>query len=103
MNVGEYGQIFRFNAYQDISATTPTLVLEPRIGTAIERTVTDGVIIPSASITVNGQTFNGNEYIEYTIKEGDLPFAGRWRAKLKLKYSPTKELVTDYQRFTVLP
>lgn len=103
MNVGEYGQVFRFNRYEDISATTPTLILEPRIGTAIERTTADGVTIPTSTKVIDGETFTANQYIEYVIKEGDLTFAGRWRAKLKMKYSPTKELITDYQRFTVLP
>ena len=102
MNVGEYGQFFRFNVGQDISATTPTLILQPRVGDAIERTIPD-VTIPTSAIVVNGQTFNANEYAEYVVKEGDLKVSGRWRAKLKAKFSATKELVTDYQRFTVMP
>lgn len=102
MNVNEYGQLFRFNAFTDISSTTPTLILEPRVGECIERTIPD-ISIPAATITVNGQTFNANEYVEYVVQEGDLTYAGRWRAKLKTLYSPTKELISDWQRFTVMP
>ena len=103
LNVYEYGNVFRFNAGTDISATTPTLILEPRYGKALEKTVTDGVTIPVVDVTVNGVTFLQNEYVEYTFKDGDLTIDGRWRAKLKAKFSPTKELITNYQRFTVMP
>ena len=103
MNVGEYGNIFRFNVNSDISAATPTLILEPRFGTALKLTTIDGVTIPTSDIAVNGQTFLANQYVEYIIKEDDLNYAGRWRAKLKAKFSDTKELITDYQRFTVMP
>lgn len=103
MNVGEYGQVFRFNAFQDISSGTPTLKLRPKYGTTITVTTADGVTIPDSAINVNGQTFNANEYIEYTVKEGDLTYAGRWEAKLEVLYSPTDRSVTDWKRFTVLP
>lgn len=103
MNKGEYGNIFRFNANQDISSATPTLIFEPRFGARKERTTTDGVTVPGVSVTVDGETFKANQYAEYTFKDGDLDRSGRWRAKLVAQFSATEKLISDYVRFTVMP
>lgn len=103
MNVGEFGNVFRFNAGTDISSTTPTLILEPRFGTCLRRTTEDGVTVPSVDFDAGNTTFLANEYVAYTIQEDDIAIAGRWRAKLEADFTPTKKLITDYQRFTVMP
>ena len=102
MNVLEYGNVFRFNAEEDISSTTPTLLFEPQFGSRFERSTGDGVTIPAVDISVAGETFLANQYVEYTFKANELVHEGRWRAKLIAEFSATKKLRTDFQRFTVL-
>ena len=101
LNYREIGQPIRINFNEDISLATPTLILEPKIGTKKE--LTTGVTIPSSPVTVDGETLAANEYIEYTtLNESDLDYVGRWRYKAKLTFSATDIRQSDYQRFTVL-
>jgi len=102
MNVGEYGNVFRFDAGEDISSATPTLVLEPKIGDVLTIQSSE-LTIPIIDVTINGKTFLGNQYVEYVIKKGDIKYAGRWRAKLFAEFSATEKLNADYVRFTVRP
>lgn len=97
MNYLEYGQVIYFNADEDISANTNTLILEPQEGTAKEVSATIG----GTDITVNGATYTANEYVSYTVVPKDIDYPGFWRVKLKSKYSSTKELQTDYKKFVV--
>lgn len=99
MNKDEYGQVLYVNVGQDLTGSTLTLVLQPEQGETLE--LQSGVEIGVTPITVNGTLFNANEYATYTVKEGDLSYAGRWRMKLKVKFSATKELSTDFQNFVV--
>ncbi len=103
INKDEYGQILYINVGEDLTGTTLTLILEPKEGDEITRAAADGLTIGTTNITVDGVQFNANEYAYYTIKSGDLDYAGFWRYKLKVKFSATKELSTNYQRIKVMP
>lgn len=100
LNKNEVGQPIRINLSEDISAATPTLILQPKLGQVKE--ITTGVTIPAVNVTVDGQTLLANEYIEYFTKAGDLDFVGQWRFKTKLDFGSTDIRQTDFQRFSVL-
>lgn len=100
LNKNEVGQPIRINLGEDISLSTPTLILEPKLGQVKE--ITSGVTIPAVNVTVGSQTLLANEYIEYFTKSGDLDFVGQWRFKTKLNFSSTDIRQTDFQRFSVL-
>jgi len=100
LNVGEVGQPIRINLNEDISLSTPTLILEPELG--IRKEITSGVTIPAVNVTVGSQTLLANEYIEYFTKEDDLDFVGQWRFRAKLDFSSTDVRKTNFERFSVL-
>ena len=100
LNLNEVGQPIRINLSDDISLSTPTLILQPEIG--ITKEITDGVTIPAVNVTVGDETLLANEYIEYFTKAGDLDYVGRWRFKAKLDFSSTDIRQTDFQKFRVL-
>ena len=100
LNKGEVGQPIRINLGEDISLSTPTLILEPKLGAKKE--ITTGVTVPAVNVTVGSQTLLANEYIEYFTLAEDLDFVGQWRFKAKLNFSATDIRQTDFQRFSVL-
>ena len=101
LNINEVGQPIRINFSEDISLSTPTLILQPEIGQTKE--ISDGVTIPSSSVTLSsGEVLNANEYLEYYTKDGDLDYIGRWRNKAKLKFSDTDIRQSDFVKFRVL-
>jgi len=97
VNYLEYGQVIYFDAGEDISANTNTLVLEPQAGTKKEVTATLGTV----ATVVNGVTYPANEHVSYTVAANDLDYQGFWRIKLKSQFSNDKILQTDYKRFLV--
>ena len=99
-NLNEIGIVIRVNVGEDISLSTPTLMLEPEYGLVKE--FQTGVTIPNVTVTANNETFNANEYIEYSTVDGDLDYVGRWRKKAKLDFSSIDIQQTDYTRFRVL-
>lgn len=100
LNKNEAGQYIRIDMNEDISASVPTLILEPKVGTKLE--ITSGVTIPSIDVTVNGSVLSANQYVEYQTIESDLDYVGLWRYKAKLTFNSTDIRQTDYLRFTVL-
>ncbi len=99
LNKGEIGQPLRINFNEDISAATPTMIMEPELGTKKEF----AAIIPSVDVIIGTETLLADQYVEYTtISESDLDYAGRWRYKAKLDYSSTDIKQSNYSRFTVL-
>lgn len=100
LNFKEVGQIIRVNVGEDISTSTPTLILQPEIG--IKKEITDGVTIPNVTVETDIETFTADEYIEYTTTLSDLDYVGRWRKKAKLDFSATNIQQTDYLKFRVL-
>ncbi len=100
LNFNEVGQVIRINVGKDISASTPTLVLQPEVGNA--KLITSGVTIPTVEIEVNGVIFYPDEYIEYFTKDGDLDYVGRWKKRVKLDFSSTNIEKTNFTKFRVL-
>lgn len=100
LNHNEVGSVIRVNLGYDITASTPTLVLEPETGNTKE--ITQGVTIPLVTLETELETFNSGEYIEYTTIDGDLDYTGRWRKKAKLEFSVSDIQQNDFEKFRVL-
>jgi len=100
-NDGEYGSILRVNLGVDISAGTGyTVTLEPRAGD--EKPFTTNVALGTANIDVDDETYLANQYLEYTLQDGDLDQDGPWLARGSSIVSG--ELIkSDFVWFTVLP
>lgn len=103
LNKGEFGQKIYANMGEDVSsASSITFVLEPRSGQKLERSTANGVAVGTANITVGDQNLIANEYLEYTILEGDLKYAGTWRKKGECLLTSTNNVKSDYSYFEVL-
>ena len=100
LNFKEVGQPIRINLGEDISLSTPTLILQPEVGKT--KNLTSGVTIPAVDVTVGDETLLAGEYIEYFTKDKDLDYVGRWKFKAKLDFSSTDIRQTDFQKFRVL-
>lgn len=100
LNLNEIGSIIRVNLGQDITAATPTLILQPELGSAKE--ITAGVTIPLVTVETDLETFEAGEYIEYKTIDGDLDYVGRWRKKAKLNFSASDIRQNDFELFRVL-
>lgn len=100
LNKGEIGQVIRVNYGSDISsAASVKIFIEPEFGTLKEFVAT----VPGVPVTVNGVTFEANEYAEYTtLSEEDLDYIGRNRKKVKVEFSSTDIQQTNYEKFRVL-
>jgi len=100
-NKGEYGSVLRVNLDTDISAgTSLTVYLEPQRGD--EKTFTTNVVVGSSNVTVDDEGFLANQYLEYTLQDGDLDQAGQWRARGSVIVAGIL-MKSDYVKFTVLP
>lgn len=100
LNFNEIGQPIRINLGEDISLSTPTLILLPEVGN--QKNITVGVSIPNTDVTVGDETLLAGEYVEYFTKDKDLDYVGRWKFKAKLEFSSKDIRQTDYQKFRVL-
>ena len=101
LNYNEIGQVIRVNVGEDISASTPTLLLLPEFG--VEKEITTGVTVGIVDVTENNEIFYADQYIEYTTVDTDLDYAGKWKKKARLLFSSANIQQTDYQKFRVLP
>jgi len=100
LNYNEVGSNIRVNLHHDITASTPTLILQPEIGETKE--ITTGVTIPNVQVVTDLETFEAGEYIEYKTINGDLDYVGRWRKKAKLNFSSSDIQQNDFIKFRVL-
>jgi len=101
LNHNEIGSIIRVNLGYDISLSTPTLILQPETGKTKE--ITQGVTIPDVQVITDKETFEADEYIEYTTIDGDLDYVGRWKKKAKLEFSTSGIQQNNFEKFRVLP
>lgn len=85
MNADEFGNILRLNVNEDISSNTNILELtspDP-VHTKKNITVADGLSVGTQDvITPNDGTFKADEYVAYTLQQGDIFIPGEWRARL---------------------
>ena len=104
LNKNEYGQVLYANLGEDIStATAYKFVLEPKLGTKLEKVDADGVTLGTANVDVGDETYLANQYVKYTTQDGDISYSGEWRSKGEATMSSTNQVIGDYTRFTVLP
>lgn len=103
LNNGEYGQTIRVNMEQDVSTNSSlTILLQPKIGDLKTFTDADGVSVGSSAVEVDNETFKANEYLEYTLQDGDIDKAGQWRMRGEVQLSASNLLIGDFVKFTVL-
>lgn len=107
MNVGEYGNTIRFNVGENISLNTNILKLkspQPVVKTN-EITAAEGLTVGISPISTPEGDFLPNQYLEYTIKEGDIFIQGPWEARV---FSRTPDgqmckITDDIKTFQVEP
>jgi len=100
INLGEYGQKVYANMRQDVSsAINAYIYLEPQIG----ETKKVQAVIGDTNITVDDQNLIANEYLEYTLKEGDIAYQGTWRVVGECLLTSTHNVKSDYSTLEVLP
>lgn len=114
LNQFEYGQVLRANMGEDVSTNIGlTFILQPKAGTpdsannstdqprnAIIRTT--GVTVGTVDVFDGDTKLLANEYLEYTVQQGDFDIAGQWRIKGEAKISSTKKVSGNFKLITVL-
>ena len=104
LNKGETGQTIFANLGEDVStATAYKFILEPKLGTKLEKVDADGVTLGTANVDVGDETYLANQYVKYTTQDGDLSYSGQWRLKGEATMSATNQVIGDYRSVTVLP
>lgn len=106
MNIGEWGNTLRINVKEDISSRintlellSPTPVVKVQIITSAE-----GLSVGGSDLTVGGETYLANQYIEYDIAEGDIFISGDWETRVHSKASDSSNnKITDKLSFVVDP
>ena len=100
INYGEYGQKVYANMGQDVSTSTLSkITLTPQIGEKITRTATVG----ATNITVDDQDLIADEYLEYTLADGDIKYQGTYRIVGECLLTSTLNVKSDYSILEVLP
>jgi len=99
LNKNEYGTVLYADLNADISAATAlNFVLLPRVGDKKEFTGTLG----TTDVTVDDEIYTANEYMTYTLLDGDLDQSGLWQLKGEATMSATKVIYGDYKHISVL-
>ena len=102
-NKDEFGQLIYADMGQDVStASELKLILQAQVSVNGDKSeIVTGVTVGAANVDVNDETFLANQYLQYTIKDGDLNKAGLWRVKGEALLSSTNRVIGDYRTFTV--
>lgn len=107
MNVGEYGNIIRVDANENISANTNILTLTSPSPVVRKLIITeaDGLSIGTSTVVIDNITYSANEYVEYVFKEGDIFIQGEWEARLFSQTSNGEicKITNDDLSFTIDP
>lgn len=100
VNIDSAGSKLYLNFGQDISTGTDlSMTLQPESGQLKTVTPTVG----TSNVTVDNQNLLANEYLEYTIQDGDFEqYHGRWRMKGSATVSG-EIIVPNYVLFRVMP
>ena len=102
LNKGEYGQKVYVNMGEDVSSSSSiSMILQPNSGERLVRDSANGVAIGATNIESDDQNLIANEYLEYTILEGDLKYVGTWRLKGECVLTSTNKVISDYSYFEV--
>ncbi len=103
LNIGEYGQILRVNMKLDVSTNTGlNFKLEPKIGKKHNFTEADGVVVGTTNVVVGDQQYLANQYLEYTVRDGNIHISGRWRLRGEVQLASSNRVVGDYKFIVVL-
>ena len=78
VNVGEYGTDIRIDLSEDVSGETVQIVLKDPSGNEVTKTATVGTTAETDQFI--GQIV-ANEWIYYTLADGDLDEDGRWKVR----------------------
>ena len=101
MNVGEYGLVVNFNAQYDLSRNASLALQFVRADGSTFTVSSPQVSLGTASITTALGPFPANQYVKYTIANGDLSVPGIYTARL-IYTDATKKLYSNPDRFQVL-
>lgn len=103
MQVREYGNFLRINLSEVLTGNTVTMELyRPNSDTPIVITTSNGLVIGSLDIEVNGKTYKAFEYLQYQIAEGVIDVKGVWSAVATVADSGgTTFRITKKLKFTV--
>lgn len=104
MNFGEYGYVIRISVGEDISSATNSLIFrspEPHVVEKV-RDSSDGLVVGNTTQVIDGVTYTANQYIEYTVQDGDIEFPGNdWRVRVSAEFSPTLRKLTDWLTISI--
>jgi hypothetical protein len=99
LNKNEYGTVLYADLKDDISAATAlNFVLRPKVGDKKEFTGVLGAV----DVTVDDESYTANEYMTYTLLDGDLDQSGLWQVKGEATMTATKVIYGDYKHISVL-
>lgn len=93
MNAAEYGNVVYFNLQEDVSANTNTIVIRDPSWVTTEVAATLGT---TTLVTPSDGTWTANEWVSYTIADGDIDIHGIWAFRAVSVYSASKKLKTDW-------
>lgn len=100
-NEDEYGSNLYVDLGQDISTGTGlTIYLQPQRGE--EKKFTTNIVVGTSNITVDDSGYLANQYLTYTIQDGDLDQPGQWRVRGEALVSGVL-IKSDYRKITILP
>ena len=102
MNAGEYGLVVNFDGQYDLSANTSLALLFTRADQTTFTVTNPLVAVGTASLTTPLGTFLPNQYVKYTIANGDLMGSGLYSVRL-IYTDSTKKLYSPAVRFQVQP
>jgi len=84
MNVGEHGNVIRFNVGEDISEYINTIefISPAPYNRKIVFTAASGVVVGDIDLEVDTGTFLAKQYLEYTTQAGDFDIDGIWQSRV---------------------
>lgn len=98
---GEYGKVLVLDCGFDLTGQTGlALAIDRPDGTTVSRTQASGLAVGSVDLTLSGVTYTANQYITYTLQDGDLPDSGFYYQQITVTF-PTKTLKSPRARFEV--
>ena len=97
----EYGKTIVLDCGFDLSGQTGlSLIIDRPNGTTLSLSGADGLAVGNSDLVINSVTYSANQYVTYTLADGDLPVSGEHKRKLSVSF-PSKRLVTITEAFTV--
>lgn len=102
MNAGEFGLVINFDAQYDLSGYSSLSLLFTRADSSTFTVTNPQVTMGAVPLSTALGTFAANQYVKYTLANGDLTVPGMYSARL-IYTDSTKKLYSIPVRFQVLP